>query len=295
MKDSVLFSSLDRRLTVLKDKSFATCLLELSALIAKNQFRKAIALAQEITNTDAAFLNFKSGYFSRPLSQEDQALLCGEREPKLGRHQRINSVLKGEVLNLCRFEVNAFSEHDQTIAAKVDAHLKEDLIRFEEYYALVHDPQTGFYARERFFDFFEHEFHRSWRYQAALSLVLIDIDGFSRTTHPEAILTKTAGRIKSEVRQGDFVARLSNDTFAIIEPMTALQRATKSSERILSKFKHLPVLVQETPLQVHLSMGVASLLPKDQSQMDILTRADRALQAAKRLGGNRVVVFDSMP
>lgn len=125
-----------------------------------------------------------------------------------------------------------------------------------------------------------------------MSLILADIDGYSKISNTGIVLEKTAHRIKIEVRGGDFLARIAENTFAIILPMTTLLQATESAERIMSKFKHLPILVHEVPLQVHLSIGISSLNFENESPHEIIIQADKALQAAKRLGGNQIVVFD---
>ncbi|MEI6789678.1 MAG: GGDEF domain-containing protein [Myxococcaceae bacterium] len=292
MKDVSLFSKLGRRFGDLKEKSLTAHLLELTASVSEQNYAKTAVLIAEITQSDAVLLRLSKDIFSTPLESQDQDFLRLESPPRAGQHAKINSVLRSELICLGRSEINAFSPNDQALLDKITKHVSEDSTRQERYQEIVKDKMTGFWGREVFFDFLEQEFARSRRYQAALSLIIIDIDGFARFLSPDLVLSKTAQRIKLEIRQGDFIARLSENTFILIEPMTTLQQAEDSATRLLSKFKHLPILIQEIPLQIHLSMGVASLSKKDEFPISLLERADKALLAAKRLGGNQIVIYD---
>lgn len=292
MKDVLLFSKLGRRLSDTKEKSLTAYLLELSLSVAEQNYEKTAILVKEMTESDAVLLRFKTNYFSPTLSVQERAFLKQESSPRVGQHAKLNSLLVFDNICLGRSEINAFSPNDHALLEKIAKHLNEDLSRQTQYQQIIRDSATGFWGREVFFDFLEQEFSRSRRYQAPLSLVLIDIDGFARFSNPGLILSKTAQRIKTEIRQGDFIARLAENTFALIEPMTTLQNAAESAVRLLSKFKHLPILIQEIPLQIHLSMGVATVTTQDELAASFLERADKALSAAKRLGGNQIVVFD---
>jgi diguanylate cyclase (GGDEF)-like protein len=292
LKDVLLFSKLGRRLDDLKEKSLTAYLLELSIAIAEQNYQKTALLISEMTQADAVLLRLKKDIFSHPLSPQDEAFLRQKSRPRAGQHTRLNSILTLGNISLGRSEINAFSTNDRILLEKISKHVTEDLVRQEQYQKIVKDSVTSFWSREVFFHFLEQEFNRSRRYQAPLSLVLIDIDGFGKFANPEVILVKTAQRIKTEIRQGDFIARLSENTFALIEPMTTAVQASESAARLISKFKHLPILIQEIPLQIHLSMGVASLSMQDTLAMTLLERSDKALSAAKRLGGNQIVVYD---
>ena len=276
-----------------EEKSLTAYLLELTLLMAKEQYRAIATLIAEITQSDAVLLRLADTYFSTAtLSQADQDFLENDIPLKLGQNRRLGSVLRGERIVLGRAEIQAFSKHDRKILDQIEEHLNEDWLRGERYRLLTRDPQTGFWGREICFDFLEQEFIRSRRYQAPLSIIFIDIDGFSRFSNPDAVLTKTAQRIKAEIRQGNLMARLANNTFVLIEAMANSSQTQETAMRLLKKFKHLPVLVQEVPLNIHLSMGIASLSNQDESFTSLLEHADRALSAAKRLGGNQIVVYD---
>ncbi len=292
MKTAVLYSKLGRKVADLEDKSLAAYLLELSRLVSQNQFLKVAEFIAEITESDVVLLKRDPKVYSRELSTTDQAILQNTAFPKAGTNIKVHSVLSNDVFSLGRFEVNAFSEHDQFIASKIADHLNQDFERMKQYHHVVRDQQTGFWSRELFFDFLNQEFARSRRYQAPLSLILTDIDGFSKISDTKTVLEKTAQRIRSEVRGGDLLARVAENAFAIIQPMTNLKQSAELAERLISKFKHLPILVHETPLQVHLSMGISSLQFESDSPHDMIIGADRALGAAKRLGGNQIVIFD---
>lgn len=292
MKEIVLLSKLKRRATDAQEKSLLAHLFELSTLIAEGDFSTLAIFIASLTQSDAVLVRGEREHFSRNLSEIDQGFLKHETLPKLGQHGKLNSRLEVGSIVLGRFEIEAFSSHDKNLLQMISDFVDTDLLRHQQYRSMVKDAATGFWSREIFFDFFEQEFNRARRYHSLFSLVIMDIDGFSRLPNRDTILAKVAQRIRTEVREGDLIARIANNTFALLEPMTHSKQAAESASRLLNKFKHLPLLVQETPLQIFLSLGVACLKTQDESPASLFERADKALSAAKRLGGNHVVLDD---
>jgi diguanylate cyclase (GGDEF)-like protein len=211
-------------------------------------------------------------------------------------------LFKGQVLGvlaLARGEVSGFYQDDEEILQRIGNFVAEDLERSWQYANVVKDPITGFYHRQVMVDFLAQEVARSRRYQAPMSIMMIDIDGFaplrSQISEPDAdqVLRKVAQRIAGEVRQSDVCARASDNAFMLMHPMTPSRNATELAVRLRAKFNKYPVSVNETPLQIGLSIGISSLNNDDDEPLALVFRADRALSAAKRMGGNQIVVDDA--
>jgi diguanylate cyclase (GGDEF)-like protein len=239
------------------------------------------------------------------LSPQDEKVLEGN---SYGQRNKLVSLLavpmlfKGQVLGvlaLARGEVSGFYQDDEEILQRIGNFVAEDLERSWQYANVVKDPITGFYHRQVMVDFLAQEVARSRRYQAPMSIMMIDIDGFaplrSQISEPDAdqVLRKVAQRIAGEVRQSDVCARASDNAFMLMHPMTPSRNATELAVRLRAKFNKYPVSVNETPLQIGLSIGISSLNNDDDEPLALVFRADRALSAAKRMGGNQIVVDDA--
>ncbi len=140
----------------------------------------------------------------------------------------------------------------------------------------------------------EMEALRTERYGAPLSLLLLDIDRFKEYNdtygHPagDHALKEVAGKLASFIRDTDFAARYGGEEFAIILPETENAGALALAERVRVAVSEIVHVLR--PLTV--SIGVATWSARACDRQSLITRADRALYAAKRAGGNCVVCLD---
>ena len=153
------------------------------------------------------------------------------------------------------------------------------------------DPLTGVNNRRAFDTRFEEEFLRAKRYQAACSLILIDIDFFKQyndtfghTAGDEALIA-VAALLKEDVRIHDMVARYGGEEFAVILPNTDTKGALVMGERFRRSIQRASW--QHKPLTI--SVGVASLQERMQKPMDLFRESDIALYQAKQSGRNLVI------
>jgi len=129
---------------------------------------------------------------------------------------------------------------DSLIAVCVVA-LRLDLLRYDAW----HDGLTGLYDRRSFERLLEMAVERSKRYGWRFSLVLVDLDDFKmvndnggHTAGDEALMV-LADRFRRVLRNGDNVARIGGDEFALILPDTdpddvpaLLERVAKPSSEL---------------------------------------------------------------
>jgi len=160
------------------------------------------------------------------------------------------------------------------------------------------EPLTGLYNRRHFNETLARRFSEAMRYDADLSCIMIDLDGFKAVNDEfghhigDELLQLTANTITSELRTADVAARFGGDEFVVLLPHTDGERARVLAERIFEKFnqdeaERLPDLCAT------MSVGIASLKSLETGDSESLIRAaDRALYSAKASGKNRIVTAD---
>jgi len=128
------------------------------------------------------------------------------------------------------------------------------------------------------------------------ALLYIDLDHFKNINDSlghgfgDEILQKIAKRLKSLLREGDTVSRLSGDEFVILmSELDHLESAVSLSERILHEVSR--PLENDSHLTVTPSIGI-SVYPNDGLSFDELLRnADAAVHFAKAQGRNNYQFF----
>lgn len=157
-----------------------------------------------------------------------------------------------------------------------------------------HDPLTGTANRRYFFERAEQEFMRSRRYQAPLSIALIDVDHFKHINDQfghatgDEVLKLLSGKITALLRESDLLARIGGEEFAILMPSTGLAGAALMAERLRVTIAEEASPVAGLMLHLRFSAGVTQLKAQDQSIEDCLRRADEAMYKAKQAGRDRV-------
>ncbi len=157
-----------------------------------------------------------------------------------------------------------------------------------------HDPLTGTANRRYFFERAEQEFIRSRRYQAPLSMALIDVDHFKHINDQfghatgDEVLKLLSEKIAALLRESDLLARIGGEEFAILMPSTGLAGAALMAERLRVTIAEEASPVAGQMLHLRFSAGVTQLKAQDQSIENCLRRADEAKYKAKQAGRDRV-------
>ncbi len=160
----------------------------------------------------------------------------------------------------------------------------------------ITDEISCIYNRRFLDDALEKYFKKSENSGKPLSLMMIDIDDFSKfddlcsNEEVNQIIRALIESIRKNLGENDILARYGGDEFSIILPERALEPAAEIARGIGESVAAtaLDGIGKLTDQRVTISIGVASY-PDDAADLDGLrTAADRRLYAAKKAGKNRV-------
>lgn len=158
------------------------------------------------------------------------------------------------------------------------------------------DTLTGLRNRRGFGEAFEVEFERARRNNRPLSLLVADLDAFRDLNEHhghdagDVVLTRVAQVLMRRQRRIDIPARISGEEFAVILPDTDEHGAYVLAERLRRAIRDD---LAEAPASATASFGVASCPHHGASSAELLHACDYAVAVAKRLGGDRSVIYNA--
>jgi diguanylate cyclase (GGDEF)-like protein len=156
------------------------------------------------------------------------------------------------------------------------------------------DPLTGIGNRKAFDQHLAAELERSRRYGKPMSLLMMDIDRFKQVNDTyghvagDAVLKEVATLIRTMLRGCDFAARYGGEEFAVIAGETGIEAAGQLAERLRLAIQGRRIAGPKGPLQITVSIGVASVgggCPGIEP-IHLVAAADRMLYQAKESGRN---------
>ncbi len=157
------------------------------------------------------------------------------------------------------------------------------------------DPLTSLYNRRFLTERADEELARSRRYGTTVSTVMIDLDRFKeindRYGHDrgDAVLVEVAQVIRQRLRACDIGARFGGDEIILLLPETSLEKACALADDLRRRIAEIALPSSGGDvIRVTCSVGVSELDATTRDLQGLLSRADRALYAAKAGGRNRV-------
>lgn len=166
-----------------------------------------------------------------------------------------------------------------------------------------HDVLTQLPNRRLLLDRLSQAISNSRRGQLFNAILYVDLDNFkviNDTAGHEAgdlVLAEVAQRLRHAVREGDSVARLSGDEFALLlegldaDRMISADKARGLGEKILSVLSQ-KYTVGKREFHCTASVGI-ELFKDEESASDLLQHADLAMYQSKNSGKNTLRFFDS--
>jgi diguanylate cyclase (GGDEF)-like protein len=160
-------------------------------------------------------------------------------------------------------------------------------------YHATHDGLTGLWNREALLSLIFQETDRVQRMRTPLSLMLLDLDDFSRVNHDygyeagDRVLVELANRFRRQLRSYDLIGRCGEDEFLLALPGCSLENAKDLAGRIREGILGKPfAAVDHEATTLTASIGVAT--SRGRSPLIVLREAERGLAEAKLGGKNRV-------
>lgn len=142
------------------------------------------------------------------------------------------------------------------------------------------DGVTGLPQRAQFMNLLRHELRQ--RKRRNVCVAFIDLDGFKRVNdrHGHArgdeVLRALARSARGSLREGDVLARIGGDEFAVLLLDASPAEADAALNRLRDRFESLTA-----PLGTSFSAGVAVAGPSEQAER-LVMRADQAMYRQKR-------------
>jgi diguanylate cyclase len=157
------------------------------------------------------------------------------------------------------------------------------------------DSLSGLLNRRSWEDAVSAEFQRCRRGGRVATLLILDIDRFKRINdrhgHPagDEVIRRVAAVLRDTSRKEDVAGRYGGEEFGIILPETGAAGAKVIAERVR---RHIEDCALPLGIRCTVSIGVAERQPGDSGYAEWISRADRALYAAKEHGRNRIEVLE---
>jgi two-component system cell cycle response regulator len=157
------------------------------------------------------------------------------------------------------------------------------------------DALTGVYNRRYMSSHLDRKILEIAEAGKPVSVMMFDIDHFKpiNDTYGHAagdeVLKQLAARVADNVRDFDMVARYGGEEFVVIMPTTPPEAAFMVAERVRNRIAETPFAIpgREDPLEVTVSIGVATTTDSSEEATSLVARADASLYEAKRAGRNR--------
>ncbi|MBI5723842.1 MAG: GGDEF domain-containing protein [Planctomycetes bacterium] len=181
--------------------------------------------------------------------------------------------------------------------------LVNEIKKYEE--LSLTDPLTELYNKRYFQNRLTEEVARCQRYKTKLSLIFADIDNFKKINDHyghemgdhllKGISQRLIGEIGelsviSRLRRSDIVARYGGEEFVVILPETGKEGSLIVAERLRNVIGDSPFSLENGPIWITMSFGVAELPHDAQDASGLIKKADTAMYNAKKQGKNRVMI-----
>jgi diguanylate cyclase (GGDEF)-like protein len=157
----------------------------------------------------------------------------------------------------------------------------------ENRHLALHDSLTGLPNRTLFLDRAEQAIIAAKRHPADVAVLILDIDRFKEINDTlghgagDYLLSQVEPRIRPVLREGDTIARFGADEFAVLLPQLDSADTAMSVAQRLRRALDQPILIEDLPLAVEATVGIAVAPEHADTAALLVRRADVALHVAK--------------
>lgn len=156
------------------------------------------------------------------------------------------------------------------------------------------DPMTGLTNRRHIKELVEQEYSRAQRHNRTFSIILADLDSFKGINDTygynagDDVLVEISRVFRGCVRNEDVCARWGGEEFLILLPETTIDGALAVAQKIHESVAMTEFKAYKPGIRTTISLGLSEYKP-GQALFECVSRADHALQQAKKAGKNRYI------
>ncbi|MFA5677113.1 MAG: EAL domain-containing protein [Pseudomonas sp.] len=178
---------------------------------------------------------------------------------------------------------------DQTTSRKTEEQLR---------YLSDHDPLTQLANRSLFTHNLDEATVLARSQGHSLALLHIDLDRFKYINdtlghiQADTLLCEVADRLKNMLPEAFILARLSADEFVVVEQNLPLPQVEDLADQLLQKLAE-PIIVGNNELIISASIGISLFPDNARTSLELINRANQAMQHAKQMGGNCFKFYSS--
>ncbi len=161
------------------------------------------------------------------------------------------------------------------------------------------DQKTGVYNHNYFMKQLQDELSRADRFDRPLCVIMADLDLLRNINNTyghlagDEVLKGVARIMQRSVREYDIVARFGGEEFVILMPEALPETCYHRAEDVRQAIERasFPIQTSVIPIQVTISMGIASRERANQTKEELIHNADTALYHSKLKGRNRTYIY----
>lgn len=182
-------------------------------------------------------------------------------------------------------ELNAYKKHTQSLSSKMEHSQAKALV----------DSLTNVLNRNAYDMKINQVIRDYFKTGKIFCLLVIDIDHFKKFNDTyghkagDRVLKSVAASVQGSLRASDLFFRYGGEEFVVILGETQLDEAAKLAERICKEVEKDYYVDKGKKMILTVSLGIACV-KKEDTELSLFERADKALFVAKRQGRNRVVI-----
>ena len=165
-------------------------------------------------------------------------------------------------------------------------------------YLANYDELTGHYNRTRLREALDQALYYSLRYDVVGAFIEIGIDNINMVNQAfgyevaDSVILTIGQRLDRSLRACDMIGRIGGDRFGAVLSNCPAEEVGKAAEKILELARNAAVETPAGPIHVTVSVGVVVFPDSARTGSDAMTKADIALQKAKRAGRNTWALYD---
>lgn len=160
-----------------------------------------------------------------------------------------------------------------------------------------HDALTGLANRALFLDRVSQRIQQSNRNETHCAIIYLDLNEFKPLNdtygHPfgDKVLVHAAQTIRNAVRKADTVSRQGGDEFSVLlEESGSVESVLLVAQKIIASLREI-FIIDDIEVSIGASAGI-SIYPEHGTDAEkLISNADKAMYAAKFLGGNGYYLY----